>query len=137
MFSPQQISKSVFVLRGNRLHLCIINDSERHPNSLSDLDSETFHEIIYGKPDAAQKCAAFFFLPCRVNLLKFFYLCRSSLIQGFLEAWYLLIRRRNRGGYGEQKFRLSFPLFLQPLILSRLFWTSSRIQLLVSADAGV
>lgn len=60
-FSFQQISKSVFVLPGNLPHLCIINDSEGHRNDLSDLDSETFHEIIYGKPDAAQKCAAFFF----------------------------------------------------------------------------
>ena len=118
MFSPQQISKSVFVLRGNRLHLCIINDSERHPNSLSDLDSETFHEIIYGKPDAAQKCAAFFFLPCRVNLLKIFYLCASSLIQGFLEAWYLYNPpselRRIRGAK-VQALLPSFPTTSHPI----------------------
>ncbi len=75
MLSSQQISKSVFVLRDNRMHLCIINDSERHSDGYSDLDSETFHEIIYGKPDAAQKCAAFFFaLP-------------DELIKIFLPLW--------------------------------------------------
>lgn len=94
-FSFQQTSKSVFVLRGNRMHLCIINDSERQTKTAClTWTRKLFMRLYTGNP-TRRKSAPRFFLPCRVNLLKIFYLCASSLIQGFLEAWYLLIRRRN------------------------------------------
>ena len=65
LITTQQIAISVLCTCADMPHFCIVNERERRRNEKKrqniDHGTETFHEIIYGKSDAAQTSAAFFF----------------------------------------------------------------------------